>query len=107
MIAHTTLPVSDYKKSKAFYMQTLAPLGYKNNMESGEADGFNDVKNTDFWIMRMDTVVPTHLAFEANSRQTGHIDKAIMDQVYTLLSPEFRAQFYRESFLGVDHVLNL
>jgi catechol 2,3-dioxygenase-like lactoylglutathione lyase family enzyme len=69
MIAHTTLPVSDYKKSKAFYVQALAPLGYKNNMESGEAGGFNDGKNTDFWIMCVDPVVPTHLAFEASNRQ--------------------------------------
>lgn len=44
---------------------------------------------------------------DIRSRQTGHIDKSVMDQVYTLLSPEFRAQFYRESFLGVDQVLNL
>jgi len=50
-------------------VQALAPLGYKNNMESGESAGFNDGKNTDFWIMRMDTIVPTHLAFEANSQQ--------------------------------------
>jgi len=28
----------------------LAPLGYHNNMESGESAGFNDGKNTDFWI---------------------------------------------------------
>jgi predicted lactoylglutathione lyase len=69
MIAHTTLPVSDYKKSKALYVEALAPLGYKNNMEFGEAGGFNDGKNTDFWIMQVDHVVPTHLAFEANSRQ--------------------------------------
>lgn len=69
MIAHTTLHVSDYKKSKAFYMLVLAPLGYKNNMEEGEAAGFNDGKNTDFWIMRVDHVVPTHLAFEAKDRQ--------------------------------------
>ncbi len=69
MIAHTTLHVSDYTKSKAFYVQALAPLGYRNNMEFGEAAGFNDGKNTDFWIEREDTVVPTHLAFEANSRK--------------------------------------
>ena len=50
-------------------MQALAPLGYTNNMEDGESAGFNDGKNTDFWIMRMDTVIPTHLAFEANSQQ--------------------------------------
>ena len=69
MIAHTTLPVSDYKKSKAFYVQALAPLGYTNNMEDGEAAGFNDGKNTDFWIVRENTIVPIHVAFEANSQQ--------------------------------------
>ena len=69
MIAHTTLHVSDYEKSKAFYVQALAPLGYTNNMEEGEAAGFNDGKNTDFWMVRMDPVVPTHLAFEARGRE--------------------------------------
>ena len=65
MIAHTTLAVSDYPRSKAFYDKALAPLGYRNNMEFHEAAGFNDGKNTDFWISREDTFPPTHLAFEA------------------------------------------
>lgn len=69
MIAHTTLPVGDYRKAKAFYIEALAPLGYSNNMEYGEAAGFNDGKNTDFWIAHHDEVVPTHVAFEAKSRQ--------------------------------------
>ena len=69
MIAHTTLAVSDYEKSRAFYVKALAPLGYTNNMEEGEAGGFNDGSNTDFWIVRENSVVPTHLAFEAKSRQ--------------------------------------
>ena len=68
MIAHTTLHVSDYQKSKAFYAQALAPLGYSNIMEDGEAAGFHDGANTDLWIVR-DKVAPTHLAFEAKSRQ--------------------------------------
>jgi catechol 2,3-dioxygenase-like lactoylglutathione lyase family enzyme len=67
MIAHTTLPVSDHRKSKAFYGKVLAPLGYHSNMEFGDSAGFNDGKNTDFWITREDTVVPLHLAFEARS----------------------------------------
>ncbi len=67
MIAHTALAVSDYAKSKAFYIAALAPLGYHNNMEYGEAAGFNDGKNTDFWIDKKHTVVPTHVAFEASS----------------------------------------
>lgn len=69
MIAHTVLHVSDYTKSRTFYMKALAPLGYANNMEYGEAAGFNDGKNTDFWIEREETVIPTHLAFEASSRE--------------------------------------
>ncbi len=67
MIAHTTLPVSDYRRSKAFYGKALAPLGYRNNMEYGESAGFNDGKNTDFWITKEDTIVPLHLAFEVRS----------------------------------------
>lgn len=65
MIAHTSLAVSNYRRSKDFYLKVLEPLGYSNNMEHGEAAGFNDGKNTDLWISRNDTVVPTHLAFEA------------------------------------------
>jgi catechol 2,3-dioxygenase-like lactoylglutathione lyase family enzyme len=68
MIAHTSLPVSDYAGARRFYLRALAPLGYSNNMEHGESAGFNDGKNTDFWIFRSDKVVPQHLAFEARSR---------------------------------------
>ena len=69
MIAHTSLPVGDYPKSKAFYIKALQPLGYKNNMEYGEAAGFNDGKNTDFWISKEKAVARTHVAFEARSSQ--------------------------------------
>ncbi len=68
MIAHTHLHVSDYKLSKAFYMQVLEPLGYAINLEVGEAAGFNDGKNTDLWVVH-EPVVPTHVAFEAKNRE--------------------------------------
>lgn len=67
MIAHTTLVVSDYRKSRAFFSRALAPLGY--TMEDGEAAGFNDGKNTDFWISSKAKVVPLHIAFEARSAE--------------------------------------
>src|SRR5579863_3074681 len=67
MIAHTTLPVSDYRRSKTFYAKALEPLGYRNNMEYGEAAGFNDGENTDFWIAAHESIVPLHLAFTAKS----------------------------------------
>jgi catechol 2,3-dioxygenase-like lactoylglutathione lyase family enzyme len=69
MIAHTGIAVSDYPTSKAFYEKVLAPLGYENNMEHGEAAGFNDGKNTDFWIGKSKRVVPTHVAFEAKNKE--------------------------------------
>jgi catechol 2,3-dioxygenase-like lactoylglutathione lyase family enzyme len=68
MIAHTGLAVSDYRVSKEFYKKALAPLGYTNNMEHGEAGGFNDGKNTDFWIGKSAVVGKSHLAFEAKSQ---------------------------------------
>lgn len=70
MIAHTSLPVSNYKKSKTFYTKALKVLGYKNNMEYGEAAGFNDGKNTDFWISGSGGKVSKgHVAFEAKNKE--------------------------------------
>ncbi len=70
MIAHTSLPVSDYKKSKEFYIKVLDTLGYTNNMEYGEAAGFNDGKNTDFWVATNEKgVIPLHVAFEAKNKE--------------------------------------
>lgn len=69
MIAHTQLAVADCERAKAFYVKALAPLGYRKNMDFGESAGFNDGKNTDFWIAEQDSVSPSHLAFEAKSRQ--------------------------------------
>ena len=67
MIAHTSLPVSNYPRAKRYYSAVLQPLGYTNNMEYGESAGFNDGKNTDFWITHRKVIVPLHLAFEARS----------------------------------------
>jgi catechol 2,3-dioxygenase-like lactoylglutathione lyase family enzyme len=69
MIAHTSLTVSNYKKSKAFYVKALQSLGYSNNMEFEESAGFNDGRNTDFWIAKQAAITPTHVAFQATSKQ--------------------------------------
>jgi catechol 2,3-dioxygenase-like lactoylglutathione lyase family enzyme len=77
MIAHTGIYVSDYKRSKRFYGEALSALGYTQNMEYGEAAGFNDGKNTDFWVVhdKKKEVVPSHVAFEAK-------DKKEVDEFY-------------------------
>src|SRR5579862_6892742 len=72
MIAHTSLTVSDYERSKAFFSKALRALGYRNNKEFEEAAGFNDGKNTDFWISKEDSVTPAHVAFQATSKDQVH-----------------------------------
>jgi catechol 2,3-dioxygenase-like lactoylglutathione lyase family enzyme len=67
MIAHTGLTVRDFNAAKRFYERALAPLGYTAKMEHGESAGFNDGKNTDFWISRGEAQ-PMHVAFEAKSK---------------------------------------
>lgn len=68
MIAHTGLAVRDFRAAKKFYEHALAPLGYSAKMQYGESTGFNDGKNTDFWIGRRETVEPMHVAFEAKGK---------------------------------------
>lgn len=76
MIAHASLPVSNYKEAKTFYTSVLATLGYTQNMEYGESAGFNDGKNTDFFIGTNDKgVIPLHVAFAAK-------DKSQVDAFY-------------------------
>ena len=58
MIDHVGFPVSDYERSKAFYLKALAPLGYSLIMEVGgehtesksPAAGFGADGKPDFWI---------------------------------------------------------
>lgn len=76
MIDHTGVSVSDFARSKAFYQQALAPLGYVLMMEfpasvTGGTDvaGFGEPPKPDFWISRgTPNQPPIHIAFRAASR---------------------------------------
>ena len=80
MIDHSGICVSDYAKSKSFYLQALAPLGYQLLMElpasvTGHTDvaGFGEPPKPDFWISAATTDKPAHrepihFAFRAASR---------------------------------------
>lgn len=57
MIDHTGFIVADLARSKAFYLQALAPLGYAIGLELEQALGFaardpqsGDDPGGDFWI---------------------------------------------------------
>ena len=79
MIDHISVLVSDYQRSKAFYLAALAPLGYELVMElsrdqvpelgSSHVCGLG-AGSPDLWLApTAATIVPTHLAFRAQSKE--------------------------------------
>ena len=78
MIDHLGLPVVDVARSRAFYEQALAPLGYAVLMEVSAVEtgghahaGFGRDGKPDFWISTGGTSgVRVHVAFTAPDRAT-------------------------------------
>jgi len=76
MIDHIGIASTDFQRSRAFYTQALAPLGYALLMEvtaeqtgDGAHAGFGIAPKPEFWITEgpaMQTRV--HVAFRAQSR---------------------------------------
>jgi len=72
MIAHTSVIVSDFSKSKELYSKILAPLGYKLGMELEEykVAGFSDSNGQmDFWLGVKENPGGVHVAFMAKNRE--------------------------------------
>jgi len=77
MIDHIGFAVSGYEKSKAFYTQALAPLGYvlimevaaEGNPSGAPAAGFGEGGKPDFWIGGEGKLEkPVHVAIVAKDR---------------------------------------
>ena len=72
MLDHLGISVADYDKSKRFFLQALAPLGYELVMEfGGEAAGLGAGGKPDFWLAKGDGNAksgPAHICFGAQSR---------------------------------------
>ncbi|HMN47334.1 MAG TPA: VOC family protein [Povalibacter sp.] len=76
MIDHTGVGVSDFARSKAFYVAALEPLGYRVVMEvtaeetgGFQGAGFGVPPKPDFWIgSGQPNVPPIHIAFRAAGR---------------------------------------
>ena len=75
MLDHVGLQVSDYAKSKKFYQQALALLGYELLMEFDEAAGFGKDGKPDFWISKGNAPQSVHVAFAAP-------DHAVVDKFH-------------------------
>jgi len=69
-IDHMGLSVSDYGRSKAFYLAALKPLNIGMVMEFGDAAGLGPAGKPFLWIMGGGKATPPlHVAFRAQNRQ--------------------------------------
>jgi len=68
VLDHIGIPCSDLEKSREFYEQALAPLGYELMMTFPGVAGFGKDGKPDFWL-REGSPEPVHVAF-GTDRQT-------------------------------------
>ena len=68
MIDHTGVTVSDFARSKAWYEQALAPLGYTMIKLWETFAGFGVAPKPDFWIGLGTPTDKIHIAFRAATR---------------------------------------
>ena len=116
MIDHTGVAVSNFDRSKQFYTEALAPLGYALIMEvtaeeSGghDAAGFGVPPKPDFWVIGGGTdIQPIHVAFRAGNRpQVDAFYKAAIaaggrDNGAPGLRPHYHPNYYGAFVLDPD-----
>jgi len=116
VIDHLSVVVSDYSKSKAFYLQALAPTGYSRMIEvpathpaQGESAGFCHEDGSDFWIRPGDAIKPPiHVAFRVSSRSAvdAFYEAAIAaggkDNGAPGLRPQYHPDYYGAFVLDPD-----
>jgi catechol 2,3-dioxygenase-like lactoylglutathione lyase family enzyme len=110
MLDHVTISVGDIERSKAFYDQTLRPLGIERLHADGESfAGYGANRRAFFWIGLRDTP-PTgvHVAFTAPDRQTVDQFHAValaaggQDNGPPGLRPHYHQHYYGAFILDPD-----
>jgi catechol 2,3-dioxygenase-like lactoylglutathione lyase family enzyme len=109
MIDHVTIPVRDYARSKAFYEEALAPLGYQFAMEFESWGGFADEHGPSFWLNGQPPAhAPIHVAFHAKDRATvdafhgAALAAGGTDNGKPGLRPEYHPDYYGAFVLDPD-----
>ena len=116
MLDHIGFPVADFEKSKAFYIQTLAPLGYQliktvdlsDETGPGGYAGFG-AERPQFWIGTGKQVHGRlHVAFIAKSREAvrafyeAALAAGARDNGPPGLRPHYHANYYGAFVLDPD-----
>jgi catechol 2,3-dioxygenase-like lactoylglutathione lyase family enzyme len=69
MIDHIKLHVADAARSRAFYEQALAPLGYTVIMQPAPGVVGMGARLPDLWLAQSDTPTVAHVALRADDRE--------------------------------------
>ncbi|MEA2702027.1 MAG: hypothetical protein QOE22_736 [Candidatus Parcubacteria bacterium] len=111
MIAHTSVAVSDYAKSKELYSKMLAPLGYTVGMDLPEykAAGFIHDGKQDFWIGESEKApAGVHVAFTAEGQDQiqAFYDSAIAAGASDNGAPGYRKEYSPGYYAAFVHDLD-
>jgi catechol 2,3-dioxygenase-like lactoylglutathione lyase family enzyme len=117
VIDHTSIRVVDLERSRRFYVQALAPLGYALRLEIpgaagfGVASGFGKSPDPggDFWISQDQPLTPrSHVAFTAETRvvvdqfHAAALAAGARDNGAPGLRPQYGPDYYAAFVLDPD-----
>lgn len=109
MLDHIGLIIHDYERSKKFYQQALAPLGYELVMEMGDWAGFGWGDKPELLIKGGSSTAPAlHIAFRAEDRETVHafylaaLQAGGKEKDVPAARPEFHSGYYSAVVLDPD-----
>ncbi len=108
IIDHVGMIVSDYERSKRFYINILAPLGIKLITEHNGWSGFGKIDTPEFWIGASKAIQQfTHIAFKAENTETIDMfyDIAIREGAISKGEPKVRNDYYLDYYSAyiIDH----
>ncbi|GAB2893844.1 VOC family protein [Microbulbifer echini] len=70
MLDHIRIPVENFARSRDFYRQALASIGYELVMEFDQSAGFGWADKPEFWISEGgQSSAQLHIAFRAEERE--------------------------------------
>ncbi len=116
MFDHVSLVVSDYARSKAFYLAALAPTGHSRLVELGGmaeghavSAGFCHADGSDLWISQGEPLKPPlHIAFRVPTRAAvdafheAALAAGGTDNGAPGLRPRYHANYYGAYVLDPD-----
>jgi catechol 2,3-dioxygenase-like lactoylglutathione lyase family enzyme len=107
MIDHVSIRVSDFARSRAFYVAALAPLGYGVIMEFEGGVGLGSQGHPYFWMGAGEPGGPVHIAFRTTRASVDDFHAAALqaggtDNGGPGLRPQYHTGYYAAFVLDPD-----